>query len=128
MKEEIIKEGVELIVNKLELLAREMGTTVEYLWGVLAKQAFVMGSTNIGILLILAIIAPFWSRFAKHVYGLTTCDEDSWDNDIMIPIYIISGAYVIVTIITTIILIPEIVTCFVNPEYWALNKILRFIK
>lgn len=121
----LVKEGAELVVNKLEILAREMGTTVEYLWGVLIKQAYVTGITNIAILLMLAIIAPFWFKFAKHVYKLTT--EESWDCDIMIPVYVFSGIYVIAVIITSLILVPEIVTCFINSEYFALNKVLNYI-
>ncbi len=126
MNERAIIKDLEPMLREL---AEKMGTTSEYLWTVMIKQAFLSGITLIGVMVVFVIIIPMWVRFAKHVYRLTIIEnsKDRWHEEVMIPIYIISGILGVATIITSIILPIEMATCFFNPEYWALKNILSKI-
>jgi len=119
----------EEITSMLKTLAEKLGTTVEYLWEVLVRQAYVSAITDI-IMLVLFIIAGtlFW-RFHKK------CTDRGWYNGeypeyigvASIPMILGSVAYFI-WFIVILISIHNMITGFANPEYWALQQILNQIK
>lgn len=117
---------MERLTDLLEKLAAKLGTTIEHLWMVLVNQAHVQVWKNAVTIIILAIVNAF---FAKYAFGLFKGKHFSDDDDAY-PIFVV--------IFTTILLVTssifgvrlflEAFDAALNPEYWALNKILELIK
>jgi hypothetical protein len=118
---------MEQVAKLLEQLATKLGTTVEYLWSVLIKQAFIEGVINtiVASLCLLTIIGiAIW---VKYCLG-----KDGEDREIRYYYMFDDGSLAVITqivftIVATIVLficIGSAITCFYNPEYWALNEIL----
>lgn len=106
----------------LRILTDKLGVTVEYLWGVLLKQATVTASTNIifiifGVLLLLTTF--IWLRR----------QDDSAECS---PLYVEHSNFLwftwfVLLVLTTLLGIPalyESFTALMNPEYWALRQII----
>lgn len=107
----------------LEQLAAKIGTTVEYLWAVLIKQAHVNATINLSFaILALALIItalcfiPTIKRLPHPDTWNTTEREIGWS--------IFAGVIVFFTIVFIACFIPGI-NQLLNPEYWALNQILE---
>jgi hypothetical protein len=103
----------EQTLKLLESLAAKFGTTTEYLWGVLIKQAHISATTDLVRVLITIIVA---SILTKKILSVD-CDD---------PFYKWLGIGVIWVIIGGAFLgsIGGIVNGFVNPEYWALQQVI----
>lgn len=119
---------MEKLTELLVTLATKLGTTVEYLWGVLIKQATIEGYLNI-IYCIIPIILIFLSvlYFKYYIKNKEKWEEECDGNEIyhgagVISIFIITFVFLIMSII---IFIPTAITAFGNPEYWALQNILE---
>jgi len=120
----------EQTVKLLEDLANKLGTTSEYLWEVLLKQAHIGMVKNIITIIICVLVLVL----AKRVYKwLMVKDEEGrdkfhWNNDSHgkgITVAIFGG----ILSLTSVILIPvNLYGLFVriyNPEFKALNYILE---
>ena len=117
-----MNEEISTVVREL---ANELGTTVEYLWGVLVAQApiYMVGSLLAHSVLI--IISIFILRF---LYKFIKYPPDSWDEEYImgtiIGATVVSCVMTIFPILSLIISIPTYITIIFNPEYWALQQIL----
>jgi len=110
----------EKAIELLEQLAVQLGTTAEYLWGVLVRQAYV----NAIISIIIEIV--FFIFIATYIKLLIKYIHKSDSDDYGIPLFI--GGFISIIMFGFMIGgILDIVTGFVNPEYWALKEILRLI-
>jgi hypothetical protein len=119
----------------LEQLALKLGTTVEKLWEVLLKQAPISGLIDgiISVGLIIAVILSF-----KFVQRKTTAPpktkedyhdpKSPWDNEGAIIAWIVFGAFSFFVGLFLIFAIGNIVTAFLNPNYWALKELSGFFK
>ncbi len=110
-------------------LANELGTTAEYLWGVLLSQAKIYAFTS-SVEIICTFIFGFilygiHKRFIKNTDNNDSIYEEY---DIAAPIFmgIVSVVYVIVLMVA-FFTISDVVTAIVNPEYWALKQLLNHI-
>ena len=112
-------------IEMLKVLADKLGTTIEHLWDVLINQAFLSGIASTVFLAVMLIITVLWVRVAlarikkEEENGYYSSSDDSvflWFTIILL----IPACGTISTI-----LMYEIVTAFLNPEYWALREILR---
>jgi low temperature requirement protein LtrA len=110
-------------IKLIEDMAMKLGTTVEHLWGVLVSQAVVSSVTRLGIFFILGFVCYllFKHLFVRH----TLKDYDDDEKMTLIAIRIGFGVAVIGVFVAAILIIPTIVTGFVNPEYWALERIVN---
>lgn len=113
------------IVNALETLAAKLGTTSEYLWSILLKQAPISAITDLiqyGLLILACVI---WSKKMKNTIpkilnkGL---NENHWAW--VVAISIMLGIFIIVAFFS----IPNTIYALVNPEYWALDRLLSKLK
>ena len=113
-------------IQLLEALAAKLGTTAEYLWGVLIKQASIDATTHLIIISVLAIMVMLYVKWLVNKLK----DEDfDWDDHFGTQaIAIMMGAISFVGVLVMVKLIPGIVTGYMNPEYWALQKILEAIQ
>ena len=114
------KEATELLKG----LAETMGTTTEYLWLVLLKQAPIQGALNIIEYLIGGLLLFGSYKIACLAHKLV--QEDNWDESAYVWL-IIPGVISIYLLIAMVIQFDHLVTPFLNPEYWALNKILSLL-
>lgn len=110
----------------LRELAEKLGTTSEYLWTVLIKQAYISGFGS--CYTIVGILGAFAGYFYLGKLVHKKVADDSWDSEALIPLYIVGGIGFVAGAIIVICLPYEIITAFMNPEYWALNKILSKVE
>lgn len=121
-----MKEVTELLRD----LAKELGTTVDFMWGILIKQAFV-DAIAIMIFTIMVITSGIilyfkhkkFSEPVKENYSRNTYE----DSDFVTPLMTLASAIWLGCFIVNLTLIPDMVNGFFNPGYYALNKILQLI-
>ncbi len=112
-----------------ERLAQKSGTTAEYLWQVLLKQAPISAAIDL-MYFVLAIIGGFVIyRLNKHFLKLTAqgnniYKEQEWIAIIMFVCLVVCAAMIMVCFLS----FGNIINGFFNPEYWALDKILSSCK
>lgn len=113
----------EKVLEALTALAAKLGTTAEYLWAVLVKQAGISGALSVLCLLAVVAVAIFGNLlwFKRGVPAVRKMDQDMPG-----PVF----SWIGWTVANGILLgcgidgLTNIVTAFGNPEYWALHKIL----
>lgn len=112
----------------LEKLANKLGTTTEYLWGILVSQAKIDAITTIFQYLIIAIFGivlyKLNKRFRIEKDNYTTYEKHDYIGFIMASCF---GIWCILSFIA-FLSIGNTVNGLLNPEYWALNEILESIK
>jgi len=122
----------ENVVKLIEQLANKLGTTSEYLWSVLIKQAPISASITLIQMAILLLLSFF--LFKTHIrlmkktsddrYAETKYDQlGDWSGFAMA----IVGGVVFILLILCCGSLEDVVNGFFNPEYWALKEILRAI-
>lgn len=109
------------IESILEILAAKFGTTVEHLWEVMVRQSILIGSIELGVIfvwIILAVIALHYIKRKTHGERSEWCDEKkeiAWG---------ILCLFITLATIISGVCISGIISGIVNPEYWALQKLL----
>lgn len=113
----------------IEKLAQKMGTTSEYLWQLLLSQAPISATLNLVYLLIaVASVATLIRLHIKFSNDENKYSYYNMDDKLGIPMTV---ACILVSIYTFVCLIccPEaIITGYLNPEYWALDRVLSALK
>lgn len=114
----------------LEVLATKLGTTTEYIWGILIKQAHVSAITDaisLSITILCGIILyKLHKYFVKKDKDYNNLYERS-DELLTILMCVLTIIWAIILVIQTLC-IGDIVNGFANPEYWALDQILSKCK
>ena len=119
---------MENLTELLTKLAEKLGTTTEYLWAVLIKQATIeayYSMMSIGLFILMLI--PFY----KYVRWFSKNYQEIYNNDYEILHWVITvviGLIVIVWAIGSVCDIHTIMTALNNPEYWALQQVLKSIR
>jgi len=112
------------IAPLLEKLAKQLGTTVEYLWAVLVRQAMIASCIDILQYIILGVATYFFVKLTKKFY--LESEEKQWDG-IWFTIPGIMGMALLIIWIVSFFCIQNTISGFLNPEYWALQKVLGLI-
>jgi hypothetical protein len=126
----------------LEKLASQLGTTADFLWKTLVAQAHVYAIYwGIQALIVLVLVAIY----IKSLVGTfkTELSKDSYDHDRlrnkwekwdgvgclpgMLAIFILTGIPLLGMCIWLIVEISRVVTAVVNPNFWALQKLLAML-
>lgn len=115
----------------LTALANKLGTTSEYLWGVLLKQAPITGVIDLALMAAWVIGVVMWCRLvARKTTRPEATDQNrypraEWDGEGIffawasaVAVALIAGFFVSGSIAST-------VSALANPEYWALRQILK---
>jgi len=109
----------------LEKLAVKLGTTADMLWKVLVKQAFIDGVLVLSFILVVfladIILLCNAAKLIKRI-------EDSRNGDGWKSVAFIGCVVLAALTIFAFILCFMVPTNFLNPEYWALDKILSSLK
>lgn len=111
----------------LQQLATKLGTTIEHLWAVLIRQAYISAITDLiqdAIIISVVIVA-----YRLTVKWLSSKGDTSWDDwlDDRIPTLIVAVAgwgILGIFLVALFLCFPETLTKFINPEYWALQQVL----
>lgn len=115
----------------LKQLAQKLGTTTEYLWKVLCKQAIVNGVTELIQIVIIVIFVTFiWKlhvKFAKPYKELNHSWYCECDELLIVPM-VIAAILSFILILVAFFKIDNVFNSFFNPEYWALNEVINSIK
>ncbi len=117
----------------LKQLAQKLGTTTEYLWRVLLKQAPVSATTT--LLQILLILLFGWGLWKVHKHLMKKKGEEKYSENIyeewgMGAIFpMILGALIFsIMLVISLFSISDIINGYFNPEYWALKELLNTLK
>ena len=119
---------IEQIAPLLEKLAEKLGTTAEKLWAVLVGQAQLEGWFCIlrCVVCIAASLAVVYKviPMAWAYEGWNQFDEGFART--LITAFGAAGVAILVGY--TVYTITLAITCFANPEYWALQQVLRQLR
>ncbi len=121
-------------LQALTTLAAKLGTTAEYLWGVLLRQAPITGAIDLAMMVAGVAMAVFLIRLVRRkTTKPAKTDEDRypsavWSNE-EAAFFAWAGA-VAFALLTALLIgyeLPNVVSALLNPEYWALKQILRWM-
>ncbi|KKK97140.1 hypothetical protein LCGC14_2655720 [marine sediment metagenome] len=125
MKEEIQQQ----VIDALQILADKLGTTAEFLWEVLLRQAMVEGVFNVFVsLLWTLIVVATLIGYRKIWVALPKAFPNDSDGVLLLRILLGAASALLVILGTAGGIFGSIriaLTCFVNPEYWALQEVLK---
>lgn len=110
-------------LQALTALANKLGTTAEYLWGVLLKQAPITGGLS---LLMMAAWVVVCVLLVRYVRSKTRGERPEWDDETA-RAFAWTGVGMVCAVAALVVSIElgGAVTAIVNPEYWALRQILK---
>lgn len=118
---------MEELTNVLSQLAEKLGTTTEYLWSVLIKQAPISALTTLFQMVLFVVVGIILFKIHKWLCqtpeGNYNSRYDDYEELAVIPMLLAGIGYIIVMIIL-FFCISDVVNGFFNPEYWALKEIL----
>ena len=118
---EQMQQLTEKTLRIIETLATKLGTTAEYLWGVLTQQALVSSVTEAIMFCVYAIaIAWAYRLLAKRTEGEKGCNSERTN-----MLWMTWIAVTAVLLVALTFEINGIVTGILNPEYWALKEIIN---
>ena len=101
----------------LKEMALTLGTTTEYLWAALLRQAPITGTLHVVLLVVfLAVLSYSMYQFVKQL-NLTAVPET-------LPVYSTLAVLSGLGLIIEILLLNRTLSALLNPEYWALMQIL----
>lgn len=109
------------IMKRIDALAAKMGVTGSHLWGVLIRQARIEG---IEWLCWAALWISIASAGAYLAYRCHNSPDDNWDDPVPIGFCILASAICFLIGLGCIGGTPAL---FLNPEYWALQQILKAV-
>ena len=114
----------EEIMEVLHALAEKFGTTTEFLWTVMIKQAYITGITHLIGFTLSGIFIFAWNRY---VWSMKIPDsEEDRGGDRIFGIMITRLMGVVGACLWVMIFLcglVDITTSLVNPEYWVLKQI-----
>lgn len=117
----------------IEQLAQKLGTTTEYLWSVLLKQAPIQASVTLFQFLLIGLFGYVIYRAHKSLSvkkdydGYSETGYSHYGERAGIPMTIALVIFCVLSI-CAFFCIEDVFNGFFNPEYWALEKVLRSVK
>ena len=123
---EVIKELSPIITK----IANQLGVASEHIWGVLVRQAYVEGITDLMLCLVIIVLTVCYWKFIRYAHKKICyqSEKDSWDSDILAPIYVTGAILGFIGAILFVIGMSSAVGKFLNPEYYALQILTNLIK
>ena len=121
----------EKTLQALTELANRLGTTTEYLWGVLLKQAPISGIIDLVFMTILIVVSVLLIQF---VIRKTTKPKETeayhdpgaeWAEEAAVLAWILVFTFLLFITAFVLFNFSTAITAMVHPEYWALHQILN---
>jgi hypothetical protein len=120
------------VMELLKALAEKLGTTVEFLWGTLVKQAIVVGIFDsiacFFLLIFIFIMVKFAVRNYKNSLESHKGDKYTTSMDCFMEASAVPSILASFATAGFFILLYQALTCLLNPEYWALKEVLNAIR
>lgn len=119
----------------IEQLAEKLGTTTEYLWSVLIKQAPIEGWIQIFQTIVICLFGWMLHRLHKK-FSAKIVSDDRWNNDDMygkyetnltVPMFLGICVFLFCFLVAFFSL-PSLFSALFNPEYWALKEVLNTVQ
>ena len=107
----------------IEQLAQKLGTTAEYLWSVLLKQAPISAITDLALFCLSLIVGFVLYRLHKYFTRTEEYDNNEFTTILMIGLFVFWGVFLLICVFS----FQNIITGLYNPEYWALKEVLKSI-
>ncbi|MCK9460625.1 MAG: hypothetical protein M0R80_13385 [Proteobacteria bacterium] len=115
-----------MINETLNLLAQKLGVGVEILWECLLKQAYI--DSMLAVIFILVLIDIFCVTY-RLIWKYKMPDPDYYDMRFSVFVCkCLWGFFLVLVTCLVFIELPLIYAGFMNPEYWAIYKILGAMK
>jgi len=115
----------EQTLQMLQALAEKLNTTAENLWAVLIAQARIEGILSSIWVVVCLVLMVASIKTARWIYKGVW--HDDWDEIAILPLVAVS-LFGTVMIFPMVINLNWAITCFANPEYYALIHILRAVR
>lgn len=122
MNTEILKNNKD-VADVLSAIADKLGTTVEHFWPLFIKQQTVSGYISIFFWFICILVSIFGIRLGNHYSK--ECSQDSWEAVIS---YGVGVVCFIICIIAILCCGTDTIIQIINPEYAALQNLVRMVK
>lgn len=118
---------MENLTELLTALAEKLGTTTEYLWGVLVSQAQVDAYIKLLFVGFTVLFIIAYSIFCK--YTIKHWDEIYSDDKevVYVSLIILIGIAVLIFLGCAIDFTGKAIVGLLNPEYWALQQVLQLL-
>lgn len=119
---------MEKLTELLTMLASKLGTTVEYLWTVLIKQATISGIQNIILSVVVTIPIIIFGVYLRYFIKNKEKIEDGYNEEFYYVGLVVGTIISVVCVLVFAECINTAMTAFINPEFWALKEILEQLK
>ena len=119
-----MNETTEKLVREL---AEKLGTTTEHLWGVLIRQAYIQGVTDIVIAITLVAATTYIGRYVgkKTKWGGDIKHYPEWCDEGAIIAWLTVFSMGLFAAFIVLQALSASVPALLNPEYWALKQLIR---
>lgn len=126
--DEKVANVADQVNSVLDNLADKLKVPIEHLWGVLVQQAKVVLVTNTAIIGLWAVYVVVWGVLLKKAFHWWAANARTDNEDVVaacsVVWVVVSGiVFISSTFYVWFHVFPELITCWLNPEYWALAKI-----
>lgn len=121
----------EKTLETLTALANKLGTTTEYLWGVLLKQAPLTGAIDMLLMAAWVVGAVMWCRLVVRKTTEPKATETDrypsadWRGESAFFAWASAVAVALIAGMVVSNSLAYTVAALANPEYWALRQILK---
>lgn len=118
-------------LQALTALANKLGTTAEYLWGVLLRQAPITGVINLAMMaawVAMVVLLLRWVRSKTRVPPETKDERyprAEWHSEGAFFAWAGSITFAALVAVMVGLELSGTIAALVNPEYWALRQILK---
>lgn len=114
----------------IQQLAEKLGTTSEYLWAVLIKQAPIAGAIVLAYYAVTVLALVLLWRFRAAIASGVQAAFDHGEGSAALAIVAgtVFGILALIWGISCLLAFENMLTAFLNPEYWALDKVLSTVK
>lgn len=106
------------VLERFDVLAAKLGTTAEYLWEVMVRQASV-----IAIEIVLFAVAVFLASAGLYILVRHRWEKLDMDDSPEPVLYWALAAILAVSDFVAVLGLFMLPTLLMNPEYWALKKV-----
>ena len=116
------------VYQRLDALAAKLGTTVQYLWSVVLRQARVEIIQDLCLAIVFFLAIGLLSYVLKKLVKYIKDDAAGWNDEWSfiaagLCIFGIVGSFA-----WLVIMLYSVITPLLNPEYWALQQVLNALK
>ncbi len=115
----------------IEQLAQKMGTTTEYLWSVLLKQAPIDATITLFQTICVMLFGCILWKIHKRLLKKDSEDKysetgyEKHEEGVIIPM-LVAVIIFLILFIACFFCFSDIINGYFNPEYWALRRILNY--